>query len=292
MKVMVIVKATKASEAGQMPSTELLAAMGNYNEQLVKAGVMLDGAGLTPSSKGARVRFSGTKRTVLDGPFAETKELIAGFWVWKVKDLQEAIDWVKKCPNPMNEDSDIEIRPYFESEDFGAAFTPELREQEASIRAQSLGLSSPAFKAGPELQLAGLNETYTMETRIGIPQQWERFVPRAGAIPNLVGTTFYGVCWNTTPECGFDYLTGVEVSKAEKLPPDFTSLKLDARPYAVFPHPGHVSAIPKTIDTIWSKWVPDCGLKISKAPCFERYTSEFNPQTGMGGMEIWVPLEG
>jgi hypothetical protein len=144
MKVMVIVKASKGSEAGEMPSTELLAAMGNYNEQLAKAGIMLDGAGLTPSSKGARVRFCGSNRTVVDGPFMETKELIAGFWVWRVKSLQEAIEWVKKCPNPMNEDSDIEIRPFFEPEDFGEAFTPELREQEAAIRA-----TTQAVKKGP-----------------------------------------------------------------------------------------------------------------------------------------------
>src|SRR5262245_42453765 len=141
MKVMVIVKASKDSEAGVMPSTELLAAMGKFNEELANAGIMLDGAGLTPSSKGARLRFSGTKRTVMDGPFAETKELIAGYWVWKVKSLAEAIEWVKKCPNPMNEESDIEIRPYFETEDFGEALTPELREQEAAIRATTLGLN-------------------------------------------------------------------------------------------------------------------------------------------------------
>ena len=143
MKVMVIVKASKGSEAGEMPSTELLAAMGNYNEQLADAGILVEGAGLTPSSKGVRVRFSGASRAVMDGPFAETKELIAGFWVWRVKSLQEAIDWVKKCPNPMNEDSDIEIRPFFEAEDFGEAFTPELREQEAAIRAKGIGLNTP-----------------------------------------------------------------------------------------------------------------------------------------------------
>ena len=120
-----------------MPSTELLAAMGKYNEELVKAGIMLAGDGLHPSSKGARVRFSGPKRTVIDGPFAETKELIAGFWIWQVRSLDEAIEWVKRCPNPMNEDSDIEIRQIFEAEDFGEAFTPELREQEERIRARS-----------------------------------------------------------------------------------------------------------------------------------------------------------
>lgn len=291
MKVMVIVKASKGSEAGEMPTTELLTAMGNYNEQLVKAGIMQDGAGLTPSSQGARIRFSGTSRTVIDGPFAETKELIAGYWVWKVKSLEEAIEWAKKCPNPMNEDSDLEIRPYFEAEDFGEEFTPELREQEASTRAIGVGLNEPKYRTAPEMTIAGLNHTYTMETRIGIPQHWERFVPKAGSIPDMKGMNFYGVCWNNTPDCGFDYLTGVEVSSTKKLPSEFTSVTLEPRRYAVFEHTSHVSAIPKTLELIWGKWAPDCSLKIAKSPCFERYTSEFNPSTGMGGMEIWVPLE-
>src|SRR6059036_2913819 len=133
MKVMVIVKATKASEAGQMPSRQLLTEMGKYNEELVKAGVMLAGEGLQPTSKGARVKFSGDKRTVIDGPFAETKELVAGFWLWKVKSKEEAIEWVKRCPNPMPTDSEIEIRQVFEAEDFGDALTPELREKEERI---------------------------------------------------------------------------------------------------------------------------------------------------------------
>jgi hypothetical protein len=136
MRVMVIVKASKDSEAGVMPSQQLLTDMGKFNEELVKAGIMLAGDGLHPSSKGKRVRFSGKNRTVIDGPFAETKELIAGFWIWKVKSLQEAVDWVKRCPNPMMEDSEIEIRPIFEAEDFGAEFTPELREQEERLREQ------------------------------------------------------------------------------------------------------------------------------------------------------------
>jgi len=138
MRVMVIVKADKDSEAGVMPSEELLTAMGNYNEELVKAGVMLAGEGLHPSSKGARVRFSGDKRTVIDGPFAETKELVAGFWLFQVRSMEEAIEWVKRCPNPMpGTEAEIEIRPVFEAEDFGAEFTPELREQEERIRAQA-----------------------------------------------------------------------------------------------------------------------------------------------------------
>jgi hypothetical protein len=136
MKFMVIVKATKESEAGVMPDEKLLSAMGKYNEELAKAGIMLAGEGLHPSSKGARVRFSGTKRTVIDGPFAETKELIAGFWMWQVKSKEEAIEWVKRCPNPMLTDSEIEIRQVFSAEDFGAEFTPELRAQEDRIRAE------------------------------------------------------------------------------------------------------------------------------------------------------------
>jgi hypothetical protein len=136
MKVMVIVKATKASEAGQMPSQQLLSDMGKFNEELVKAGIMQAGEGLHPTSKGARVRFSGKSRTVIDGPFAETKELIAGFWLWKVSSLQEALDWVKRCPNPHEEECEIEIRPVFEVEDFGDAATPEIRERDARLRAQ------------------------------------------------------------------------------------------------------------------------------------------------------------
>ena len=137
MRFMVIVKATKNSEAGLLPRKEMFAEMGKFNEQLVKAGVMLAGEGLQPSSKGARVKFSGGKRTVIDGPFAETKELIAGFWLWQVKSKQEAIEWVKRCPDPMpGEDSEIEIRQVFEAEDFGAEFTPELRKQEERLRGE------------------------------------------------------------------------------------------------------------------------------------------------------------
>jgi hypothetical protein len=135
---MVIVKATKDSEAGVMPSEQLLTDMGNFNEELVKAGVMLSGDGLQASSKGARVRFAGNKRTVIDGPFAETKELIAGFWVWKCKSLAEAIEWVKRCPNPHpGSDNEIEIRQIFEMEDFGPELTPELREQETKLMKQA-----------------------------------------------------------------------------------------------------------------------------------------------------------
>jgi len=137
MRVMVLVKATKDSEAGVMPSTELLEAMGRYNEELAKAGILLAGEGLHPSSKGRRVAFDGPARTVIDGPFAETRELVAGFWLWKVKDMAEAVEWVRRCPNPMEGSSEIEIRQVFEAEDFGEALTPELREQEDRLRAQT-----------------------------------------------------------------------------------------------------------------------------------------------------------
>ena len=136
MRVIVMVKATKKSEAGTMPDEKMLTEMGKYNEELVKAGIMVAGEGLHPSSKGKRVRFSGTRRTVIDGPFAETKELLAGYWLWNVRSMDEAVEWLKRCPNPHNEESEVEIRPVFEAEDFGAEFTPELREQEERLRTE------------------------------------------------------------------------------------------------------------------------------------------------------------
>jgi len=141
MRVMVIVKATKDSEAGALPSKELINAMGKYNEQLVKAGIMLAGDGLQPSSKGKRVRFSGEKRSVIDGPFTETKELIAGFWIWQVRSMEEAVEWLKRCPNPHCEDSEVEIRPFFEAADFGENLTPEAKERDQRLRQQMAGKS-------------------------------------------------------------------------------------------------------------------------------------------------------
>jgi len=137
MRFIVIVKANEDTEAGVMPEEKLLAEMGKYNEELVKAGIMLAGEGLHPSSKGKRIRFSGTKRTVIDGPFAETKELVAGFWIWQCKSLDEAVSWAKRCPNPTGQEGVLEIRQVFEADDFGEEFTPELREQEERIRAQA-----------------------------------------------------------------------------------------------------------------------------------------------------------
>jgi hypothetical protein len=144
MRVMVFVKANKDTEAGVMPSEQLLSEMMKFNEELVNAGIMLAGEGLHPSSKAARIKFSGTNRTVVDGPFAETKELVAGYWVWNVKSLQEAIDWAKRCPNPTGEDGVLEIRPIFEAEDFGKEFTPELRAKEDELRSRAEKLSKSA----------------------------------------------------------------------------------------------------------------------------------------------------
>lgn len=303
MKVMVLVKATADSEAGVMPSEQLLTEMGNFNEQLVQAGVMLAGEGLHPSSKGARVRFSGKSRTVIDGPFAETKELVAGFWMWQVKSLDEAIEWVKRCPNPMLTESEIEIRPVFGPEDFGDALTPELREQEDRLRAQSeqlaasaqaaaaAGLRPPRIEDGSAMTIAGVKLRYNNQTRTKIPAQWERFAPHLGNVPGQIGTTSYGVCFNNGDNCEFDYLTGVEVGDAGKLPAEFSDVQIPPLRYAVFTHDGHVSAIANTINAIWSKWLPASGYQAAETPCFERYDERFDPRTGLGGMEIWVAIK-
>jgi|GEM_PF-32565 len=293
MKVMVIVKASKSSEAGEMPSQELLTEMGQYNEELAKAGIMLDGAGLHPSSRATRIVFSGSNRLVVNGPFAETKELIAGFWMWRVKSMEEAIEWARRCPcpNPGEDEPYLEIRPVFEADDFGEAFTPELREQEAAVLAVGRGLEMPSFQDAPELIIAGLQQHYTRATRATIPQQWQRFVPMMNSMPGRSGADSFGVCWNTNEDCEFDYLTGVEVTSADQLPAGLSSVTLKAGRYAVFKHSGHVSSIDQTIDTIWSKWALDCGLKLAGTHCFERYTPEFNPETATGGIEIWIPLE-
>lgn len=292
MKVMVLVKATKDSEAGVMPSEQLMREMGKFNEELVKAGVMLAGEGLHPTSKGARVLFSGKDRIVTDGPFAETKELVAGFWMWQVKSMQEAIEWVKRCPNPMNEDSEIEIRPVFEWDDFAAADpTGELREAEQRLREQVEGptLKQPRFETHDEFVVAGLNGAYTLQTRATIPVQWDRFMAHIGKVPGQVGTLCYGVSWNFKPDCGFDYLTAVEVHETAGLPAEYTTLTIPKRRYAVFSHSGTVSQIDATIDAVWSRWLPTSGHQLAQSPMFERYLDDFNPQTGQG-LEIWIPL--
>jgi predicted transcriptional regulator YdeE len=293
MQVMVMVKATRESEAGVMPSEQLLTEMGKFNEELVKAGILLSAAGLHPSATGARVRFSGRDRTVIDGPFAETKELVAGFWLWQVKSLEEAIAWVKRCPNPMESEGEIEIRPLFAPEDFGPALTPELQQQEARMRAEMQGyaLEPPRFEDGRELLIAGLNQSYTFETRSQIPAQWARFAPQMGTIPGQVGAASYGVCWNYKPGSGFDYLSGVEVKPSAQLPGTLSQVRIPAGRYAVFTHRQHVSTIPQTLDAIWKKWLPNSGYQAADAPCFERYDERFDPRSGMGGFEIWVALK-
>lgn len=294
MRVMVIVKATKSSEAGEMPSAEMLTAMGQYNEALVKAGIMLSGDGLRPSSQGVRVRFSGTERSVINGPFAETNELVAGYWIWQVKSMEEAIAWVKRCPNPMPEESEIEIRPFYETEDFAEADpTGEIRAAEHRLRDQleAQQLEPTRLENGRAMLIAGINETYTFESRVNIPNQWRRFVTHLGNIPGQVGTDSFGVCWNFKEGCGFDYLTGIEVSQTDQLPEGFSQVNLPAQRYAVFAHSGHVSTIDNTIEAIWSRWLPSSGYALAAAPSFERYTKDFNPQTGQGGIEIWLPLK-
>src|SRR5262245_24633713 len=252
------------------------------------AGVWLAVEGLQASSKGVRFKFSGGKRTVIDGPFAETKELVAGFWLWKCKSREDAIEWLKRAPF---DETEVEIRQVFEAEDFGAEFTPELRNQEAAVRAQALGLGAPRFEHGRDMIIAGLNMSYTFETRVNIPAQWQRFAPHIGKVPGQIGTISYGVCWNYRPATGFDYLAGVEVRDITTLPAEFAHVRLPARQYLVFTHREHVSSIGKTIDTIWNQWVPQSGLKTVDAPWFERYTEEFNPKTGLGGTEIWIPID-
>lgn len=308
MKVIVFVKATPESEAGVMPTEELLTAMGKYNEELVNAGIMLAGEGLKPSSQGARVHFSGTKRTVIDGPFAETKELVAGFWIWQVASLQEAIEWVKRCPNPMLSDSDIDIRPMFSAEDFGAELTPELREQEDRLQEkieQLAGnihnpqqpqttsptkLDPPRFEQGSDMRIAGLNATYDHETRKNIPAQWDRFHRFADTIPGQIGRSSYGVCSNFHGDGCFDYLCGVEVDENNELPDGLTRIRVPSQRYAVFTHRGPVSGISATFDAIWNHWLPNSGCKAVETPVVECYSEDFDAKTGSGNVEIWIPI--
>lgn len=322
MKVIVFVKATADSEAGVMPTEELLTAMGKFNEELVAAGIMLAGEGLKPSSAGARVRFSGTKRTVIDGPFSETKELVAGYWIWQVKSLAEAIEWVKRCPNPMLTDSEIEIRPIFSAEDFGELLTPELREQEDRLReateklaagdgpqtmstpsqqtasqpqqcsgsGTAVKLDPPRFEQGSELRIAGLSATYTLETRKNIPAQWERFMRFENTIPGRVGEASYGVASNFDGDACFDYLCGVEVDETNELPDGLTRIRVPAQRYAVFTYRGHVSGIESAFEYIWGTWLPTSGCHAVKTPCVECYSKDFDPQANRGAVEFWIPI--
>ena len=296
MKVMVMVKATPGSEAGVMPTEQLLTDMMKYNEELVKAGVMLGGEGLKPTSQAKRVHFSGTNRTVIDGPFAETKEIVAGYWLWQVKSMDEAVEWVKRCPNPMFEDSDIDIRPIYGIEDFGDLATPEVKEQEQRLAAESERLAqlAPRYETRKAMTVAGLQGRYTAQTRDQIPQQWMKFGPHLGKVPGQLGQDSYGVAFNGAAagdQCEFDYLCGVEVSDGAKLPAEFRMIAIPAGPYAVFTHDESVATIDQKLELICTKWLPNSGRTAAKSPWFERYTPAFNTQTLSGGIELWIPLE-
>jgi predicted transcriptional regulator YdeE len=297
MKVIVMIKANEKSEAGVMPSEKYMSLMGKYNEELVNAGIMLSGEGLHPSSKGKRVMFSGDTTTVTDGPFAETKEIIAGFWMWRVQSMKEAVEWARRIPAPPEEDrvegeiGIVEIRQVFDAEDFGEAFTPELMEHEAGLRAQTMGLNKPRYEDGKTMIIAGMNKRYNMENRMDISSQWQQFLPQTGSIPDAVSTGTYGVSYNQDSDCSFDYLSGVEVSTVDHLPNQYDHVSIPANRHVVFTHTQHVSSITQTIDTILNQWVPDCGLKIADAPFFIHHKDEFNRLTGMGGIEIWIPIQ-
>ena len=174
----------------------------------------------------------------------------------------------------------------------GETVTVGVREQQAALRAQSFGLAAPSTgKIVPEMLIAGLNATYTLATRSAIPAQWGRFAPSLGKVPGQIGTTSYGVCWNTKPDFSFDYLTGVQVSQVTGLPAGFTRVKLSPQRYVVVSHSKHISELVNTLESIWTKWLPDSGLKTVAAPCFESYTKDFNPETGFGGTEIRIPVQ-
>lgn len=292
MKVMVIVKATQDSEAGTLPEPQMLRDMGAYNEALIQAGIMQAGEGLYPSSQGARVLFSGKNRTVTDGPFAETKELIAGFWLWQVKSMEDAIEWVKRCPNPMLQDSVIEVRRVYAPEDFAPVDpTGEFRAQEADQQARAAAyiLEPPRMEKAPERVFAGLSRNYTMETRADISRLWDKFAPSIGNVPSQVAKAAYGLASNEA-DGSFDYMAGVEVKDTSRLPSGFTSIRVPEQVYAVFTHRKHVSEIAKTLEAIFGKWLPNSGFKSGASPCIEKYGESFDPISGLGGIEIWVPV--
>ncbi|HAN98683.1 MAG TPA: hypothetical protein DCQ98_15150 [Planctomycetaceae bacterium] len=290
MKVMVIVHATASSEAGEMPSAEMFEAMGRYNEQLIEAGIMVEGAGLKPSSAGARVRFAGTERLVTQGPFAETRELIAGYWLWQVDSLEQAIEWVKRCPNPMPEELEIEIRPLFAAEDFVSLMTPEQIEHEATLLAKTLQLAPPRFERIDELRLVGLSQRHPIDDPLGIPGQWESFLPLVGRLGIGDPQVYYGACVACDGSTAFEYVAAVESDRESPLPAELTRVEVPARRYAIFDHHDHVSKLQETFERIWKRWLPESGFRAADAPVLERYGREFDPRTGMGGMEVLIPL--
>ncbi len=286
-----MVKATAESEAGVMPSEQLLTDMGNYNQQLIDAGIMQGGEGLRPSLDGVRIRFRESDRTVVNGPFSETRELIAGFWIWRVQSMDEAIAWVKRCPNPMEGESWIEIRTIFEADDFGDAFTPAAREQEARQRGVILGLAPLRLETRGPLPVVGLSGRFGSDAFEDLSELWQRFAPQIGQVPGQVGTTAYGVSWNFSTDGQFDHLAGVELAANSPLPAGLEQVTVPAGTFVVFPYPGHISALPATWRTIWSDWFPASGYQPTHGSCVEQYSSEFNPATGTGGIELWIPIQ-
>lgn len=288
MKVMVFVKATASSEAGKMPDEALITAMMQYNQQLLDAGILLGGDGLHPSKNGARVRFSGDSRTVIQGPFPHTEEIVAGYWLWQVNSMEEAIEWVKRCPNPMPEDSEIEIRPIFGPEDFAEVMTPELQQREEQMRNQ---VPEPdRWEKKPARLFAGIERHYTEQNRYQIPEQWQVFAPYIGHVPDQTGTDSFGICTGCS-DGGVDYMSAVEIRSADQLPDGLVSRTLPAAHYAVFIHREHVSRVGETLHAIGQKWLPASGLQADGSPWFERYTAAFDPETGLGGTEVWVPIK-
>lgn len=296
MRVLVLVKASKGNETGVISSDTFIQEMGFYTEALSKAGILLAGEDLLPSSYGIRVRMSGKERTVIHGPFQEIRDLLSAFWIWQVKSMEEAIDWVKKYPNPVPGESsfELEIRPLCTPDNFETVSpSGELRFAGDIPRTVSQGrpLDPPSFKQIKEKTIIGHNVTYDMESRTSIPDQWANFVPHLGKVPGQIGKDSYGVSWNFKKGSGFDYLCGVEVNPETAVPSLWARVTLPGQLYAVFTHKEHVSQLPEMIDAIWNDWIPFSGHKPSPKPCFEKYDESFNGETGMGGMEIWVPIE-
>ncbi len=291
MKVLVIVKASKDSEAGKMPSSELISAMGKFNEELIKAGLFEMGAGLTASSHGARVKFAGSERTVIDGPFPETKELIAGFWIWNVKSMAEAIDWVRRCPNPHLDEGIVELRPFMGPECFGDSLTGEVAEQDAAVRALALGLGEIRYDTGRPMVMTGLAGSFTVQTAAKIPDLWMQFAPHIAKIPGVAhADVCYGVSFNQTREGSFDYLCGQEIAESAATPTNFTRLNIPGGRYVVVTHQGHISKLPETVGKMWREWLPETALKPAQSPWYERYDERWIPATGEGPVELWLPL--
>ena len=247
---------------------------------LNERGQYLGASPLEPVALATSVRVRDGKRLVTDGPFAETREQLGGFFLIEAKDLDEAIDIASRIPGARK--GTVEVRPVL-----ALAGLPE----PAAGAAQSSAIAPARIEQGRDLLIAGLQSSYTNESRVSIPLQWQRFGAFLGRVPGQVGQASYGVCWSGDGQCDVEYLTGVEVKEAVGLPSEFQQVRLPARRYAIFEHREHISTIGATLDAIWSQWRPSSGDQCdAKSPWFERYDERFNPQTGAGVTEIWIPL--